>query len=36
MSSHRYDVLGLGDAIVDVISRADDDFLIAQGCARAA
>jgi adenosine kinase len=31
MSSHRYDVLGLGDAIVDVISRADDDFLIAQG-----
>ncbi len=27
----RYDVLGLGNAIVDVISRADDDFLIAQG-----
>jgi len=31
MSAHRYDVLGLGNAIVDVISRADDDFLIAQG-----
>ncbi len=28
--SSRYDVLGLGNAIVDVISRADDDFLIAQ------
>lgn len=26
-----YDVLGLGNAIVDVISRADDDFLAAQG-----
>ena len=31
MPSRRYDVLGLGNAIVDVISRADDDFLIAQG-----
>ncbi len=31
MPSSRYDVLGLGNAIVDVISRADDDFLIAQG-----
>ncbi len=29
--SARYDVLGLGNAIVDVISRADDDFLVAQG-----
>jgi adenosine kinase len=29
--SSRYDVLGLGNAIVDVISRADDDFLAAQG-----
>jgi sugar/nucleoside kinase (ribokinase family) len=29
--SSRYAVLGLGNAIVDVISRADDDFLIAQG-----
>ena len=31
MSSHRFDVLGLGNAIVDVISRTDDDFLAAQG-----
>jgi len=31
MSARRYDVLGLGNAIVDVISRADDDFLAAQG-----
>ena len=31
MSARRYDVLGLGNAIVDVISRADDDFLVAQG-----
>lgn len=31
MPSCRYHVLGLGNAIVDVISRADDDFLIAQG-----
>ena len=28
MTSTRYDVLGLGNAIVDVIARADDDFLI--------
>ena len=27
MSASRYDVLGLGNAIVDVIARADDDFL---------
>jgi len=27
----RYDVLGIGNAIVDVIARADDDFLVAQG-----
>jgi sugar/nucleoside kinase (ribokinase family) len=27
----RYDVLGIGNAIVDVIARADDDFLLAQG-----
>jgi adenosine kinase len=31
MASHRFDVLGLGNAIVDVISRTDDDFLAAQG-----
>jgi adenosine kinase len=27
----RYDVLGIGNAIVDVIARADDDFLVTQG-----
>jgi adenosine kinase len=31
MTALRYDVLGLGNAIVDVITRADDDFLIKQG-----
>jgi sugar/nucleoside kinase (ribokinase family) len=31
MPSCRFDVLGLGNAIVDVISTADDDFLLAQG-----
>jgi sugar/nucleoside kinase (ribokinase family) len=30
MSGFRYDVVGIGNAIVDVIARADDDFLIAQ------
>ena len=28
MSEPTYDVLGIGNAIVDVIARADDDFLI--------
>ncbi|HUI19812.1 MAG TPA: adenosine kinase [Methylocella sp.] len=31
MPDSRFDVLGLGNAIVDVISRADDDLLAAQG-----
>src|SRR6202521_2870718 len=31
MISPRYDVLGIGNAIVDVIARADDNFLAAQG-----
>src|SRR5215469_7363009 len=30
MTSTRYDVLGLGNAIVDVIARTDDDFLLKQ------
>jgi sugar/nucleoside kinase (ribokinase family) len=30
MTSTRYDVLGLGNAIVDVLSRTDDDFLAKQ------
>lgn len=31
MTNARYDVLGIGNAIVDVIARAEDDFLIAHG-----
>jgi sugar/nucleoside kinase (ribokinase family) len=31
MNVHRYDVLGLGNAIVDVISRTEEDFLIRHG-----
>jgi adenosine kinase len=30
MAAPRYDVLGIGNAIVDVIARAEDDFLVAQ------
>ena len=30
MTSARYDVLGIGNAIVDVLARADDDFLVRQ------
>jgi sugar/nucleoside kinase (ribokinase family) len=31
MIASRYDVLGIGNAIVDVIARAEDDFLAAHG-----
>src|SRR5437016_12488657 len=31
MTTLRYDVLGIGNAIVDIIARAEDDFLVAQG-----
>ena len=31
MAAPRYDVLGIGNAIVDVIANADDDFLVKQG-----
>jgi sugar/nucleoside kinase (ribokinase family) len=31
MPSTRYDVLGIGNAIVDVIARAEEDFLLKQG-----
>ncbi|HEX5508023.1 MAG TPA: adenosine kinase [Pseudolabrys sp.] len=31
MSALRYDVLGIGNAIVDVIAQADDGFLVKQG-----
>src|SRR5215470_8877645 len=30
MTNVHYDVLGIGNAIVDVIARADDDFLVRQ------
>jgi sugar/nucleoside kinase (ribokinase family) len=30
MANTRYDVLGIGNAIVDVIARTDDDFLLKQ------
>ncbi len=36
MASCRFDVLGLGNAIVDVISPADDDFLLAHGLRKGA
>lgn len=31
MAASRFDVLGIGNAIVDVIARAEDDFLAAHG-----
>ncbi len=31
MTAPRYDVLGIGNAIVDVLARAEDDFLLRQG-----
>ena len=31
MITLRYDVIGIGNAIVDVIARAEDDFLVTQG-----
>jgi adenosine kinase len=34
MPALRYDVLGIGNAIVDVLARADDDFLVKQGMAK--
>jgi adenosine kinase len=34
MTTPRYDVLGVGNAIVDVIAKADDRFLVAQGMAK--
>ena len=36
MSERQYDVLGIGNAIVDVIARAEDDFLRAQGMRKGA
>ena len=31
MPSARFDVLGIGNAIVDVIARTEEDFLLEQG-----
>ena len=36
MAASRFDVLGIGNAIVDVIARAEDDFLVAHGMAKGA
>lgn len=34
MTRPRFDVLGIGNAIVDVISRTEDDFLVREGLAK--
>jgi sugar/nucleoside kinase (ribokinase family) len=34
MSNSRYDVVAIGNAIVDVIARTDDAFIIAEGLAK--
>src|ERR1700689_4717414 len=31
MTSARYDVLGIGNAIVDVIAKTEEDYLLKQG-----
>ncbi|MFZ3361489.1 MAG: adenosine kinase [Xanthobacteraceae bacterium] len=36
MTLTRYDVLGIGNAIVDVIARAEEDFLLTQGMRKGA
>jgi sugar/nucleoside kinase (ribokinase family) len=36
MTAARYDVLGIGNAIVDVLARADDDFLVRQNMRKGA
>src|ERR1051326_4731004 len=36
MTSARYDVLGIGNAIVDVLARTDDDFLVRQNMRKGA
>jgi len=34
MTSATYDVLGIGNAIVDIMARTEEDFLVAQGMAK--
>src|ERR1044072_372620 len=36
MTEVAYDVLGIGNAIVDVIARIEDDFLVRQGMRKGA
>ena len=36
MSAATYDVLGIGNAIVDVLAKADDDFLVKHGMTKGA
>ncbi len=36
MTTARYDVLGIGNAIVDVLARTDDDFLLSQNMRKGA
>src|SRR5579871_6591087 len=36
MTSARHDVLGIGNAIVDVLARTDDDFLVRQNMRKGA
>src|SRR5947208_3401800 len=36
MTTNRYDVLGIGNAIVDVMAHTEDDFLIKQGMRKGA
>jgi sugar/nucleoside kinase (ribokinase family) len=36
MTSATYDVLGIGNAIVDIIARADDEFLVRHGMRKGA
>ena len=36
MPTLRYDVLGIGNAIVDVLARAEDAFIVKQAWPRAA
>ncbi|MEZ5840912.1 MAG: adenosine kinase [Hyphomicrobiales bacterium] len=34
MPARKFDVVGIGNAIVDVIARTEDDFLVAEGLAK--
>ena len=34
MTNTSYDVVGIGNAIVDILSRCEDDFLVGEGLAK--